>query len=90
MASLQKPRKLTVIGDDGRQYPFLCKPKDDLRKDARMMEFESMLVKLLKKDSEARNRRLSESIRKFRGLANSRSDVCHIRRHPKLRRRSAQ
>lgn len=29
-----------------------------------MMEFESMLVKLLKKDSEARNRRLSQFILK--------------------------
>lgn len=60
MQSLQKPRKITVNGDDGKQYSFLCKPKDDLRKDARMMEFDSIIVKLLKKDSDARSRRLSE------------------------------
>lgn len=60
MSSLQKPRKITVRGSDGRSYGFLCKPKDDLRKDARLMEFNSMIIKLLKKDSDARSRKLSE------------------------------
>ncbi|GAA6058026.1 hypothetical protein JCM3770_003979 [Rhodotorula araucariae] len=59
MSSLQKPRKITVRGDDGRSYSFLCKPKDDLRKDARLMEFNSMIIKLLKKDSDARSRKLN-------------------------------
>ncbi|GAA5842453.1 hypothetical protein JCM9279_005388 [Rhodotorula babjevae] len=58
MSSLQKPRKITVRGSDGRSYSFLCKPKDDLRKDARLMEFNSMIIKLLKKDSDARSRKL--------------------------------
>lgn len=59
MSSLQKPRKITVRGDDGKYYSFLCKPKDDLRKDARLMEFNAMIIKLLKKDSDARSRKLS-------------------------------
>ncbi|GAA5921352.1 hypothetical protein JCM1841_002451 [Sporobolomyces salmonicolor] len=59
MSSLQKPRKITVRGDDGKLYSFLCKPKDDLRKDARLMEFNAMIIKLLKKDSEARSRKLN-------------------------------
>ncbi|KAG0147580.1 hypothetical protein CROQUDRAFT_76465 [Cronartium quercuum f. sp. fusiforme G11] len=58
MASLQKPRRITILGSDGKEYPFLCKPKDDLRKDARLMEFNSMINKLLKKDSESRKRNL--------------------------------
>lgn len=58
MHSLQRPRKITVYGDDGGVYSFLCKPKDDLRKDARLMEFNSMIIKLLKKDGDARSRRL--------------------------------
>ncbi|MBW0473796.1 hypothetical protein O181_013511 [Austropuccinia psidii MF-1] len=58
MASLQKPRKIGIHGTDGKEYPFLCKPKDDLRKDARLMEFNSMINKLLKKDSESRKRNL--------------------------------
>ncbi len=69
MTSLQKPRKITVWGDDGKEYSFLCKPKDDLRKDARLMEFNSMIIKLLKKDSDARKRRLSKSY--WRGQSSS-------------------
>ncbi|KXS21067.1 hypothetical protein M427DRAFT_310695 [Gonapodya prolifera JEL478] len=58
MTSLQRPRKVTLTGSDGRDYSFLCKPKDDLRKDARLMEFNTMINKLLKKDSASRDRRL--------------------------------
>ena len=60
MPSLQKPRKIVIMGSDGKRYAFLCKPKDDLRKDARLMEFDSMINKLLQADSESRRRRLCE------------------------------
>ncbi|KAJ3075069.1 serine/threonine-protein kinase M1 [Podochytrium sp. JEL0797] len=58
MNSLQKPRKITILGSDGKDYIFLLKPKDDLRKDARLMEFNGLINKLLKKDPEARRRNL--------------------------------
>ncbi|KAE8234278.1 hypothetical protein CF326_g676 [Tilletia indica] len=58
MASLQKPRKIGIKGSDGRVYNFLCKPKDDLRKDARLMEFDSMINKFLQSNAESRRRRL--------------------------------
>ncbi|KAJ3131138.1 hypothetical protein HK100_006742 [Physocladia obscura] len=58
MNSLQKPRKITIRGSDGKDYIFLLKPKDDLRKDARLMEFNSLINKLLKKDPESRRRNL--------------------------------
>ena len=58
MNSLQKPRKITITGSDGKHYIFLCKPKDDLRKDARLMEFNSMVNRLFKKNGEARKRKL--------------------------------
>ncbi len=45
-------------GSSGGAYLFLCKPKDDLRKDCRMMEFNTMINKLLKKDPESRRRKL--------------------------------
>jgi len=45
-----------VLGDR-RCHPFLCKPKDDLRKDSRMMEFNTMINRLLKKDEESRHPR---------------------------------
>lgn len=48
-------------GSDGKNYSFLCKPcprSEDLRKDSRMMEFNTMINKLLKKDPDCRRRNL--------------------------------
>lgn len=61
MKSLAKPRKITIEGSDGQIYMFLGKPKDDLRKDARLMDFNSMINKLLRTNSESRRRRLRMS-----------------------------
>lgn len=61
MPSLQRPKKLVFQGSDGKRYPFLCKPHDDLRKDARLMDFNAMINKLLKSASESRRRQLCES-----------------------------
>ena len=47
LSSLQKPKVIKVLGSDGMEYRFLCKPKDDLRKDTRMMEFANVLNHLL-------------------------------------------
>jgi len=60
MHSLAKPRKITIQGSDGQVYMFLGKPKDDLRKDARLMDFNSIINKLLKANSESRRRHLRE------------------------------
>ena len=59
LASMIKPKKLTMIGSDGRNYPFLCKPKDDLRKDGRLMEFNCIINKLLRKDTQSRRMQLN-------------------------------
>ncbi|CAL1278598.1 unnamed protein product [Larinioides sclopetarius] len=56
--SLQKPKKLIVKGSDGKLYPIMCKPKDDLRKDCRLMEFNNLVNRYLKIDPEARRRQL--------------------------------
>jgi serine/threonine-protein kinase ATR len=58
LSSLQKPRKLTARGSDGKIYGLLCKPKDDLRKDQRLMEFNSMINRSLKRDAESSKRQL--------------------------------
>ncbi|KAK7696228.1 hypothetical protein QCA50_000881 [Cerrena zonata] len=58
MNSLAKPRKITLVGSDGKLYPFLGKPQDDLRKDARLMDFYAIINKLLQSNSESRRRRL--------------------------------
>ncbi|KAI8150079.1 hypothetical protein BJV82DRAFT_528838 [Fennellomyces sp. T-0311] len=58
MRSLQQPKRIAIIGSDGTTYHFLVKRNDDLRKDARMMEFNTMINKFLKKDANARQRDL--------------------------------
>lgn len=58
LGSLQRPRKITARGSDGKDYSLLCKPKDDLRKDQRLMEFNGMINRLLKKDAESSRRNL--------------------------------
>ncbi|KAK2760373.1 serine/threonine-protein kinase M1 [Arachnomyces sp. PD_36] len=56
--SLQKPRKISIRGSDGKIYSLLCKPKDDLRKDQRLMEFNTTINRFLKRDVESSKRRL--------------------------------
>lgn len=58
LSSLQRPKKVTVKGSDGKSYGLLCKPKDDLRKDQRLMEFNGVINRALKRDAEASKRRL--------------------------------
>ncbi|KAL2937004.1 Serine/threonine-protein kinase ATR [Bienertia sinuspersici] len=58
LSSLQCPKKVILVGSDGVERAFLCKPKDDLRKDARMMEFNAMINRLLSKSAESRRRKL--------------------------------
>lgn len=58
MPSLQRPRRITLKGSDGKDYLFMCKPKDDLRRDFRLMEFNDIVNKYLQNDPESRQRRL--------------------------------
>uniref|UniRef100_A0A3Q3JBB0 Serine/threonine-protein kinase ATR n=1 Tax=Monopterus albus TaxID=43700 RepID=A0A3Q3JBB0_MONAL len=58
LASLQKPKKISLKGSDGRSYTMMCKPKDDMRKDCRLMEFNCLINKCLRKDAESRRREL--------------------------------
>ncbi|MBE3050252.1 hypothetical protein IMZ48_48700 [Candidatus Bathyarchaeota archaeon] len=58
LGSLAKPRRLTARGTDGKLYLLLIKPKDDLRTDQRLMEFNTMINRALKKDPESSRRRL--------------------------------
>lgn len=59
LQSLQKPRRITLLGDDGKEYIFMMKPKDDLRKDFRLMEFNAVIKEYLHQDPDARERRLN-------------------------------
>ncbi|GAB0096643.1 Serine/threonine-protein kinase ATR [Sergentomyia squamirostris] len=59
LRSMQKPRRITIVADDGLEYDLLMKPKDDLRKDFRLMEFNAVVKQYLRQDPEARQRRLN-------------------------------
>lgn len=57
-SSLQRPKRITLVGSDGKNYMMMMKPKDDLRKDFRLMEFNAVVKQYLRQDSESRQRRL--------------------------------
>ena len=60
LGSKERPRKLTLLGSDGASYIFLCKKevKGDMRKNSRMMEFASVINRMLKKKPDSRLRQL--------------------------------
>eukprot|EP00756_Hemistasia_phaeocysticola_P001318 Hpha_TRINITY_DN10935_c0_g1::TRINITY_DN10935_c0_g1_i1::g.26740::m.26740/K06640/ATR; serine/threonine-protein kinase ATR len=58
MNSLQKPKRLTFRTTMGTAQAFLCKARDELRKDARVMDLCHIMNILLAKDTEARQRQL--------------------------------
>ncbi|RYO96297.1 hypothetical protein DL763_003270 [Monosporascus cannonballus] len=58
LGSLAKPRKLIARGSNGINYGLLIKPKDDLRTDQRLMEFNGMINRSLKRDAESSRRQL--------------------------------
>lgn len=47
LQSKQRPRKLTIYGDNGKEYNFLLKGREDLRLDERVMQFLNLVNKLL-------------------------------------------
>ena len=50
--------QIVLLGSDGREYMFLAKPKDDLRKDHRMMEVASVINRLFAREPASRRRNL--------------------------------
>lgn len=48
--SLQRPKKVLVTCSDGVKRAFLCKPKDDIRKDMRFLELASIANTLFNED----------------------------------------
>ncbi|GBG33462.1 Serine/threonine-protein kinase ATR [Hondaea fermentalgiana] len=60
MSSKAAPKKIKVYGHNKESYNFLCKNEErgDLRKDARMMEFNTVVNRLFQRDPQARRRKL--------------------------------
>lgn len=57
--SKQRPRKLTIIGSDGKEYMYLLKGHEDLRQDERVMQLFGLVNTLLKNDPETFKRHLN-------------------------------
>ncbi|KAL6451254.1 MEC1 Serine/threonine-protein kinase MEC1 [Candida maltosa Xu316] len=58
--SLQMPRQVTIRGSDGKVYRLMIK-SDDTRKDAKVVEFTTMINRILMTSTEARKRGLQIS-----------------------------
>lgn len=54
--SLQKPRKITFIVENGKTIPIICKAGDDLRKDSRCIEFFNLLNRILHRGGQSNMR----------------------------------
>uniref|UniRef100_A0A158Q3S9 Serine/threonine-protein kinase ATR n=1 Tax=Dracunculus medinensis TaxID=318479 RepID=A0A158Q3S9_DRAME len=57
--SMVHPKKITILASDGNRYSLMCKAKDELRKDSRLMDISRMVNTLLRQNAEARQRQLS-------------------------------
>lgn len=58
LGSLAKPRRLTARASNGERYHLMIKPKDDLRTDQRLMEFNGIINRALKRDALCSRRQL--------------------------------
>ncbi|CAG8461030.1 2617_t:CDS:10, partial [Racocetra fulgida] len=50
LKSLRKPKKIVIIGADGKEYPFLVKGGEDLRLDQRVQQLFTVMNELMRKD----------------------------------------
>jgi serine/threonine-protein kinase ATR len=49
--SLQCPKRICFVGADGKQYYWLCKYQDDLRKDSRFMDLNVIINNMFKRQN---------------------------------------
>ncbi|KAJ3362692.1 phosphatidylinositol kinase- protein kinase tor1 [Allomyces javanicus] len=54
----QRPRRMTIFGDDGREYHYLLKGHEDIRQDERVMQLFGLVNQLLEGDAETFRRHL--------------------------------
>jgi FKBP12-rapamycin complex-associated protein len=55
MKSKQKPRRIGIMGGDGKKYGFLLKGKEDLRQDERVMQVFDLVNALFSQDTHTKN-----------------------------------
>jgi DNA-dependent protein kinase catalytic subunit len=59
MSSLRKPIKITILGNDSREYPFLIKFGEDIRQDQRIQQIFSLMNNIFSSDTSVSGRELS-------------------------------
>ncbi|KAJ1565616.1 hypothetical protein HK096_001352, partial [Nowakowskiella sp. JEL0078] len=59
MSSIRRPKRLTVIGTDEKEYMFLVKGGEDLRLDQRVQQIFQIMNKIMEKNSYCSGRRIS-------------------------------
>lgn len=59
MQSIRKPIRITMIGNDAKDYHFLAKFGEDLRQDQRLQQLFTLMNKTLQIDAACRQRQLS-------------------------------
>ena len=55
MTSKQKPRRIGIMGSDGKKHGFLLKGKEDLRQDERVMQVFELVNALFSQDNHTKN-----------------------------------
>ena len=63
--SKQRPRKLTMRGDDGNEYVFLLKGHEDPRQDERVMQLFGLINSLILKEPDTCRRDLTIQVSHF-------------------------
>ena len=58
MSSLRKPKRITIRGNDEKDYNFLVKGGEDLRQDQRIEQLFYIMNQVFKKDPACRQRKL--------------------------------
>ncbi|PAV60844.1 hypothetical protein WR25_02264 [Diploscapter pachys] len=59
MKSLVRPKRIGLLSSDGRTILMMCKPQDELRKDARFMQVNRMMNSLMRQNADSRRRQLT-------------------------------
>ncbi|KYN03164.1 DNA-dependent protein kinase catalytic subunit [Cyphomyrmex costatus] len=71
MQSLRKPIRISMIGDNGKEYKFLVKFGEDLRMDRGLQQLYSTMNRTLRNDPDCRQRRLAIDTYEVIPLSNS-------------------
>lgn len=58
MSSLRKPKRVTIRGNDEKDYNFLVKGGEDLRQDQRIEQLFGIMNEVFERDASCRHRKL--------------------------------